>query len=211
MKTFIDPAVDAYAAAHCAKESPLLKALVRQTRLTTAAPQMQVGRLEGAFLRLLVRMTRARRVLEIGTFTGYSALAMAEGLPSGGRLVTCDVDPVATALARKYWSKSAHGRKIELRLGPALDTLKRLPGPFDLAFIDAEKTNYLRYWEAVVPRMRRGGLIAVDNVLWSGSVLAPKEPSARTIAALNRRAASDRRVETALLTVRDGVLLAWKR
>lgn len=211
MRPIIDPAIERYAERHSAAESEIFRDLVIETYRETTAPQMQVGRLEGALLRLLVRLARARRVLEIGTFTGYSALAMAEGLPRGGKLVTCDIDPIATGVARRYWDRSPHGRKIELRLGPALETLERLRGPFDLAFIDADKANYVRYWNAIVPKIRRGGLIAVDNVLWSGEVLRPKDANARAIAALNRRAASDRRVETVLVTVRDGLLLAWKR
>ena len=136
---------------------------------------------------------------------------MAEALPSGGRLITCDVDPVATEVARRHWAKSPHGRKIELRLGPALKTIAGLKGPFDMAFIDADKQNYVNYWNAVLPKMRKGGLIAVDNVLWSGRVLKPSDESDRAIVAFNRRAVKDKRVETALVTLRDGVLLAWKK
>jgi caffeoyl-CoA O-methyltransferase len=211
MRPLIAPAIERYARSRTAPESPLFKALVRETRARTSLPQMQVGQLEGAFLRLMVRLSRARRVLEIGTFTGYSALAMAEGLPPGGRLVTCDVDPEATAIARRFWAKSPHGRKIELRLGPALETIRTLRGPFDLVFIDADKTNYPRYWEACVPKVRRGGLLLADNVLWSGRVLNPKDASDRALAAFSRRALRDRRVEPVLLTIRDGILAAVKR
>jgi len=211
MLSLLPEAVDRYAAEHSEPESALLKSLVRETFAKTVMPQMQVGRLEGAFLRLLVRLTRARRVLEIGTFTGYSALAMAEGLPPGGRLITCDVDPEATAIARRHWARSPHGRKIDLRLGPALETLETLKGPFDMVFIDADKTNYLRYYEAVLPKVRRGGLIVADNVLWSGRVLAPKDESDRALAAYGSRVARDRRVEAVMLTVRDGMMLAYKK
>ncbi len=211
MISLIPKRIEDYARRHTAPESRLFKRLARETRTRTEKPQMQTGHLEGAFLRLLVRLSKARRVLEIGTFTGYSALAMAEGLPPGGRLSTLDVDPETTAMARRFWARSPHGRKIRLRLGPALKTLKTLRGPFDLVFIDADKRNYGRYWDACVPMLKKGGIIAVDNVLWSGRVLAPKDDDGRAIAAFNRRAARDRRVELVMLTVRDGITLAYKR
>ena len=211
MLTLVPHAIEKYAAKHTARESGLFRALVRETYASTAIPWMQVGLLEGGFLRLLVRIAGARRVLEIGAFTGYSSLAMAEGLPKNGRLTTLDIDPAATSIARKHWVRSPHGSKITLKLGPALQTLKGLKGPFDFAFIDADKENYLNYWNAILPKMRRGGLIAVDNVLWSGRVLNPKDKTDRAIVAFNKRAAADRRVETVLLTVRDGILLAYKK
>ena len=192
-------------------ESNLLRQLVRETYQKMQIPQMQVGRLEGALLRLLVRLSRARHVLEIGTFTGYSALVMAEGLPKNGRLITCDIDPEATAMAKKFWAKSRHGRKIELKLGPALATLKTLKGPFDFVFIDADKENYPNYWEKTVPLVRSGGLFVIDNVLWSGRVLHPRDAESRAIARLNERIKNDRRVEAVMLPVRDGITLAWKK
>jgi len=142
----VHPVLEAYATRHSSPEADLFKRLARVTWAKTALPQMQVGHLEGSFLRLVMRMVRAKRVLEIGTFTGYSALAMAEGLSPGGRLITCDIDPVATRIAKAYWSQSPHGRKIELRLGPAAETVRRLRGRFDAVFIDADKENYVRYW-----------------------------------------------------------------
>lgn len=205
------PALDNYCRDHSASEPKLFQALARETHAKTAYPQMQVGHLEGAFLRLLVRMTRAKRVLEIGTFTGYSALAMAEGLPKQGKLVTCDVDPVNTAMAKKFWAKSPHGKKITLKLGPAIKTLRTLQGPFDLVFIDADKDNYWRYWNLCLPKVRRGGLLVADNVLWSGAVLRPKEKSDKAIVAFNKRVRKDKRVEPVMLPVRDGMTLAWKR
>jgi len=211
MLTLVPASIERYAAAHSAPESTLLKALVKETYSRTKIPQMQVGHLEGAFLRLLVRLTRARRILEIGTFTGYSALAMAEGLPPGGRLVTCDINPETTRIARTFWNRSTHGRKITSRLGPAADSLKKLKAPFDLVFIDADKENYANYWKACVPKLRRGGLIAVDNVLWSGRVLAPKDATDRAIVKFNRLVLRDRRMEAVMVTLRDGVTLAWKK
>jgi caffeoyl-CoA O-methyltransferase len=211
-KSFIvSPEIERYAQVHSRAEAALFKQLARYTWRYTKIPQMQVGHLEGSFLRLLVRIGRAKRVLEIGTFTGYSALAMAEGLPPGGELITCDIDPAAVEVAKKFWKKSPHGRKIKSILGPALETLKRLHGPFDLVFIDADKENYIRYWEACLPKVRQGGLVLIDNVLWGGRVLNPKEPSDRAIARFNRHARRDKRVELILLTIRDGLTLARKR
>ena len=207
----VHPGLEAYAARHGAPESRLFRELARVTKAKTAWPQMQVGRLEGGFLRLMVKIARAKRVLEIGTFTGYSALAMAEGLPSGGRLITCDLDPVATRIAREYWKRSSHGKKIELRLGPALQMIPRFKGFFDLVFIDADKENYIRYWNLCVPKVRRGGVLLVDNVFWGGRVLRPQDTTTRAIAAFNRFAAADRRVEVVILPLRDGVTLAYRK
>ena len=207
----VDPALETYATRHSSPEARLFRNLTRITQDKTACPQMQVGHLEGGFLRLLMKIARARRVLEIGTFTGYSALAMAEGLPAGGRLITCDLDPVATRIAKEYWKQSPHGRKIELRLGPALETIRRLKGPFDAVFIDADKENYINYWKLCVPKVRKGVILLIDNVLWSGRVLRPEDRTTRAIAAFNRFAAADRRVELVMLPIRDGVTLARKR
>lgn len=207
----INPALEAYATRHSSPEGSLFKRLARATQAKTALPQMQVGHLEGSFLRLVMRLARAKRVLEIGTFTGYSALAMAEGLPPGGRLITCDIDPDAARIAKAHWVQSPHGRKIELRLGPAIETIRRLPGRFDAVFIDADKERYLRYWQLCVPKVRRGGVLLVDNVLWGGRVLRPRDPSDQAIAAFNRRVAADRRVDAVMLPLRDGLTLAYKK
>ena len=211
MKPIVVPEIEDYAARHSSPESALLKQLVRATWAQTAIPQMQVGHLEGSLLRLLMKIARARRVLEIGTFTGYSALAMAEGLPPGGRVVTCDIDPEATAIARAYWAKSPHGKKIQLRLGPAVNTIRQLRGRLDVVFIDADKENYIRYWELCVPKVRRGGMLLVDNTLWSGRVLRPTDETDRAIVAFNRHVVQDTRVEAVLLTIRDGLTLAVKK
>ena len=205
---FISDELDAYAIARSTPESALSRELAEITRADSANPQMMIGNTEGLFLRALVRATGARRVLEIGTFTGYSALAMAGGLPEGGKLITCDIDADSTAIARSFWARSPHGNKIELRLGPALDTIKGLDGPFDLVFIDADKGGYIDYWDAVVPRMRKGGLIVADNVLWSGRVLDPQEPDDRALAAFNEHVSVDGRVEQVMLPVRDGITVA---
>lgn len=211
MISFIPEHIQAYADAHSTPEPALFAELAAETRASTTSPQMMVGHGQGLLLKFLVRTTAARRVLEIGTFTGYSALAMAEGLPDDGELVTCDVDPKATAIAKRYWNRSPHGRKIVLKLGPALDTIAGLAGPFDFVFIDADKENYSRYWDACLPKVRAGGVIAADNVLWSGEVLAPKDANARAVAAFNECVARDPRVEHVMLPIRDGITIAVKR
>ncbi len=203
--------LEQYAERHTEPPPRLLVELRDETYAKMESPGMQVGPLEGALLRLLARLAGARRVLEIGMFTGYSALMMAEALPDDGELVTCDVDEDAEAVARRYFARSPHGKKIRIRMGPALETLRTLEGPFDLAFIDADKESYLAYYEAVLPLVRPGGLLVADNTLWSGRVLAPKAGSDRALVEFNEKVAKDPRVEKVLLTVRDGVTLAWKR
>jgi caffeoyl-CoA O-methyltransferase len=209
--TLVPPEIEEYAGAHTELPAPLFEELRQKTYAHMKSPHMQVGRLEGSFLRMLVRLAQARRVLELGTFTGYSALMMAEGLPEDGELITCDVDENATAMAREFFARSPHGRKIQLRMGPALDTLKSLHGPLDLAFIDADKTNYSAYYDAIVPLLRPGGLLVADNTLWSGRILHPEDPSDHALVDFNRKVAADARVEKVLLTVRDGMMLALKR
>ena len=211
MIQLIDEAVEQYAHDHTKPESELFERLREETYARMKNPQMQVGRIEGQFLKMLVRLTGARRVLEIGMFTGYSALMMAEGLPDDGRIVTCDIDPKAEEIARRYFAESPHGHKIEIRMGPALETIATLEGPFDMAFIDADKTNYTNYYEAAFARLRPGGLIVADNVLWSGKVLNPEDDDTKAIVEFNRRVQNDPRVENVCLTVRDGMMLIWKR
>ena len=176
-----------------------------------ASPQMQVDRIEGELLKLLVRLTGARLILEIGTFTGYSALMMAAGLPNDGRLITCEVDPMAEPIARRYFAESPHGSKIDLRMGPALQTIEKLTGPIDVVFIDADKPNYSKYYEASMALLKPGGLLIGDNVLWSGKVIDPKDEKDYAIVAFDNLVQSDPRVENVCLTVRDGIMLAWKK
>lgn len=214
MLTIIPEALAQYVEAHSNPETELFQALRDETQATLPSPQMQVGRVEGALLRMLVQLTGARRVLEVGTYSGYSALAMASGLPDDGRLVTCDIDPVAAAVARKYFARSPHGHKIELRLGPAIKTIRALAeqgAGFDLVFIDADKPSYVDYYEAALPMLPSGGLVVADNTLWSGRVLDPKEESDHAIVRFNAHVAADERVDNVLLSVRDGVMLARKR
>ena len=214
MLSLIGEDLEAYVHAHTTPELTLLRELRTETYAKLADPQMQVGRVEGQFLAMMVAITRAERVIELGTYSGYSALAMASALPSTGRLTTCDVDPVATEIALRYFERAPWGDRIELRLGPALDTLAMLAhsgATFDLAFVDADKENYPAYWEALVPMMVPGGVILADNTLWSGKVLDPKHETDHAIVAFNERVRSDERVEHVLLSIRDGVMFARKR
>ena len=213
MIPLVDETLARYATDHSAAEDPLYAELRAETRADVPAPQMQVGRLEGRLLKLLAQLAGARLAVEIGTYTGYSALSIAEALPEDGRLITFDADPEATAVARRYFARAPWGDRIELRLGDARERLAEVEGPVDFAFIDADKTAYRHYWDVLVPRMRPGGVIAVDNVLWSGRALDPDEDDAdaRAIAAFNAHVAADDRVEAVMLTVRDGITVARVR
>ena len=202
---FLDEKIEEYAFNHTSYEGNLLKRLEEETYEKLEIPQMTTGRIEARFLKLLARLVGAKRILEIGTFAGYSALSMAEALPEDGELITCEIDPEAIVFAKRYFDLSPHGKKIALLEGAALDSLKSISGSFDMAFIDADKENYSNYYEAILPMIRYGGLIAVDNVLWSGRVLDPKDKSDKAIHQFNERVIQDKRVESVLLTVRDGL------
>lgn len=204
-------AIEEYALLHSSREDPLLAELAQETREGVPYAQMLTGHVEGSLLRLLVQLIGAKRVLEFGCYTGYSALSMAMGLPDDGRVITLDVSEVFTEVAKRYWARSPYGHKIELRLGPALDSVQTVDGPVDLVFIDADKENYLRYYEAAMPKLRQGGLIVADNVLWDGKVLDPKEQSDKAIVAFNQHVRYDSRVDALMLTIRDGVTVARKR
>ena len=175
--------------------------------------QMQIGPDQGALLQVLVRILRAKRCIEIGTFTGYSALTVALALPPNGKIICCDVSEEWTSIGRRYWKKAGVEKKISLRLGPALETLAGLKGKFDFAFIDADKPNYWAYYERCLKLLRKGGLVAVDNTLWGGSVINPEKQSESTVALreFNKRVARDRRVDIALVPIGDGLTLATKR
>jgi len=211
MDRFIDAAVEQFARDHTEPETDLCVRLREETYRVMQRPQMQVDVIEGRFLQMLVRLSGAKSILELGMFTGYSALMMAEALPEDGHLVTCEIDPKAEAIARRYFAESSHGNKITIRMGPALDTIKTLAGPLDLVFIDADKVNYSDYYEACLPLLKSGGLVVADNVLWSGKVVDPKDADDHAIVAFNRLVQSDPRVKNVCLTVRDGMMLAWKR
>ena len=207
MSFIVEERLEEYAERHSTPPDQLLAELAEETRATMRAPQMLTGPIEGRFLELLVHGVGARRVLEIGTFTGYAALSMAAALPEDGRLDTCDIEPEHVEVARRYISRSPHAAKITIHLGPALDTIAQLDGDFDFVFIDADKANYDNYYEAVLPRLTEHGLIAIDNTLWSGKVLDPPDEDSRTIAALNDKLAADDRVVCVQLSVRDGITL----
>ena len=175
--------------------------------------QMQIGPDQGALLQVLVRILGAKRCIEVGTFTGYSALTVALALPPNGKIICCDVSEEWTSIGRRYWKKAGVAKKIDLRLGPALETLKGLKGSFDFAFIDADKPNYWAYYERCLKLLRKGGLIAVDNTLWGGSVINPEKQSESTVAlrAFNEKISKDKRVDIALVPIGDGLTLAVKR
>jgi caffeoyl-CoA O-methyltransferase len=212
MLTLVPEKIEAYAAAHTTPLEPLLQELVAETqREFGGRATMLSGETVGGLLQTLIAISGARRVLEIGMFTGCSALMMAAALPDDGQLITCDIDETAIALAKRYFQRSPHGHKIDVREGRALETLASLKGPFDVVFIDADKDNYINYYEAALPLLAQDGVIAVDNVLWSGNVLSPKERDDHAIVAFNAHVAADERVSQALLTVRDGVMLIrWR-
>ena len=202
---FIKEEIETYAYEHTQNEGKLLQKLEAETYEKLEIPQMLTGRLEGRFLRLMAKLIGARRIIEVGTFGGYSAISMAEALPDDGELFTCDIDPVAIAFARRFFSESEHGKKITLLEGPALESIKTLSGTFDMAFIDADKENYLNYYNAILPVIRTNGVILVDNVLWSGRVLDPKDDSDKAIHRFNETVIKDDRVEPVMMTIRDGV------
>ena len=166
MSFIVEPRVEEYAEAHTSPEGDLFERLAAETHEKTTAPQMMVGRIEGRFLGVLVRSLRARRVLELGTFTGYSSISMALALPSGGRVITSDVNEETTEIARRYAEEAGVVDRIDYRLGPGLETIAQLDGPFDIVFIDADKPNYVNYYEATLPLLAEGGLIVADNTLW---------------------------------------------
>jgi caffeoyl-CoA O-methyltransferase len=204
-------AVEAYAAAHTTAPAPFLQALAAETRETLESPQMLTGEIEGRFLEFLVFLAQPQLVLEIGTYSGYSALSMAGALPDGGRIVTCELDPERVAFARRHIEAAGFADRVEVREGPALETVATLDGPFDLVFIDADKPGYHDYYEAVLPKLSARGLIVVDNVLWSGRVAQAESDedtdSTRAMRAFNDHVAGDERVVSVMLSVRDGVTL----
>ena len=203
--------IEEYAEKFTSEETDLMKRLRHETQQSREDAQMLVGPLEGAFLRILIEMTQAKQILEIGTYTGYSALWMAAGLPDDGLLTTLDLDEDTNATANRYWKESPNGSKIKSILGDARQTLPKLSGPFDLIFLDADKENYIEYWAHCKRLVRPGGLIVVDNVLWSGKALAPDSELAHAIADFNDHIREDNDTLRVMLTVRDGMLLAVRK
>lgn len=207
MADLVMPAIETYAAAYSLPETSVRQKLREETERTMEYARMLVEPLEGAFLHLMTRLVRAERVLEIGMFTGYSALCFAEALPEQGQVITCEVDEASAAVARRFFAQSPHGRKIDIRMGQALDTIAHLTGLFDVIFIDADKVNYVNYYRRAMELLSPHGVILIDNVLWDGDVLLNPPPDDRTAAIqeLNRVVAADTRVTAVLATIRDGV------
>jgi caffeoyl-CoA O-methyltransferase len=208
MADLVAEEIERYAEAQTTPPTELQRRLADETRESLRSPQMLTGVVEGRLLEFLVFALRPQRVLELGTYSGYSSLAMASVLPPGGHIDTCEVEEAHAEVARRYLDEAGVGDRVTVHLGPALETIERLEGEFDLVFIDADKVNYPAYYEALVPRLSPDGIMALDNTLWSGRVLDPGDsPEAQMFVELNARIASDPRVTAVLLTVRDGVTL----
>jgi caffeoyl-CoA O-methyltransferase len=212
---FLSPEIHTYLVAHGTPPDAVLEDLARETKQVGPLAMMQVAPEQGALLTMLTKLTGARRAIEVGTFTGYSSLCIARGLPSDGKLLCCDVSEEWTAIARRAWAKAGVADRIELRIAPAAETLRALPdrAEWDLAFIDADKGGYATYYAEILKRLRPGGLILADNVLWSGRVVDPAadDENTRAIRAFNDLVAKDDRVERVMLPVADGLTLIRKR
>ena len=211
MPRFINQEVESYAELYTPPGPDLLAELEEETIATIDLPHMLSGHLSGRFLKMLSMICKPKTILEVGTFVGYSALCLAESLPKDGRLITCDINETYTKIAKKYFAKSPHGLKIELKIGPAVEIIKGLDCQVDLAFIDADKENYKHYYELVLAKLRRGGIIAIDNCLWSGHVLRPTTIEDLAIHELNELIQRDERVENVIVTVRDGINIVRKK
>jgi caffeoyl-CoA O-methyltransferase len=200
--------IERYAEEHTTAPSDLLRRLAAETQAELHSPQMLTGPIEGRLLEFLVFALRPKRVLELGTYSGYSSLSMAAALPPGGHIDTCEVDQAHADVARRYHEEAGVTDRITIHLGPALETIARLEGDFDLVFIDADKPSYPAYYEALLPRLSENGLVVLDNTLWSGRVVDPDDsPETAAITELNDRIAADPAVIAVMLTVRDGVTL----
>jgi caffeoyl-CoA O-methyltransferase len=212
----LSPQLMDYLLAHTTGPDPVLDDLAAETaRLFPEMAEMQIGAEQGRFMTLLAQISGAAVAVEVGTFTGYSSICLARGLADGGKLVCCDISDEWTSVARRYWPQAGVADRVELRLGPALDTLRAMPPDpvLDLSFIDADKPGYIGYWAEIVPRTRPGGIILIDNTLASGMVLDPAHPpeNVQAIRAFNDHAAADDRVDLVLLPVGDGLTLARKK
>lgn len=208
---FIKAEIEEYARQATTPESDLVRELVSVSKENLEYVDMISGRVVGRLLAMLIKISGAKRVLEIGTFSGYSALNMAEALPEEGELITCEYNERYEKLARSFFNKSKHGHKITLKMGMALDTINLLDGSFDFIFLDADKINYPAYFQKLVPKLRQNGLMVIDNVLWSGTVLHPDDEKAEAINEMNRIIQNYERVEQVMLTVRDGLTLVRKK
>ncbi len=208
---FINPDILAYSEAHTTPESDLLKRINRHTHANVMMPRMLSGHLQGRLLSMFSHMLRPRRILEIGTYTGYSALCMAEGLVPDGKLITIDINEELEDSVRKYFAESGYNDRIDFRVGNAVTIIPELQEKFDLVFIDADKENYSRYYDLVIDSVNLNGIILADNVLWSGKVLQDKpDKDTRAILGFNEKVSKDSRVESVLLPVRDGIMILRK-
>ena len=215
-KSFLlTPEIHAYLLDHGATPDPVQRGLIDETEKLGGIAMMQISPEQGAFMTMLARLLGARRAVEVGTFTGYSALCIARGLPDDGTLLCCDVSDEWTRVGRPYWERAGVAHKIELRLGPGVETLRALPRRelFDLGFVDADKESYPLYFEEILTRLRPNGVILVDNVLWSGNVVkeSAQDPNTRAIRAFNDRVAADPRVDCVILPIGDGLTMLRKR
>lgn len=211
---FIDPKIEDYSLTHSNQQNDLLHKLERETHTSVLKPRMISGHLQGRILSMLSKMQQPKRILEIGTYTGFSALCFAEGLQNDGELITIDINEELAPLCKRYFDASEYRNQIKPMIGNALDIIPTLEGEFDIVFIDADKSNYIKYYEMVIDRIPSGGLIIIDNVLWSGKVLeTPKEKDIDTqvLQELNKMVTEDARVENLLLPVRDGLMIARKK
>ncbi len=211
----LTPELHEYVVSHGTPPDAVQQALIEETRELGGISIMQVAPEQGAFLTLVTKLIGARRAIEVGTFTGYSSLCIARGLPADGELLCCDVSEEWTAIGRRHWERAGVAGRIRLEIAPAADTLRALPDApaFDLAFIDADKTGYRTYYEEILKRLRPGGLVLVDNVLWAGSVIDPTNQSDDTVAIreFNDFVAQDERVDCAMIPLSDGLTLLRKR
>lgn len=206
-----DSNIEEYVQQHTSDESEEVRKLVESSRQELKYIGMISGKIVGELLTLLIQISNAKRVLEIGTFIGYTALRIAEILPGNGSLITCDNNERYEAIARSAFRKSPYGDKITMKMGPALETIQHLDQAFDFIFIDADKMNYPRYYEKLLPKLAPGGIMAVDNVLWNGKVLNPGNDKTRAIDRCNKRIAADDRVEQVMLPIRDGLTVVRKK
>ena len=211
---FLDPAIEQYALIHTQPEPEILAKLNRETWLKVLQPRMLSGHMQGRFLSLMSHLIKPKRILEIGTYTGYSAICMAEGLAQDGKLHTIDINEELETMVRQYIEKAVLGDKIEMHLGNAMEIIPELNEKWDLVFIDADKENYLNYFNLIIDKVRPGGLIIADNVLWSGKILhaaAPNDEETSALQAFNKAVSADNRVESQLLPIRDGLMLLRKK
>lgn len=211
MAGLISDGLENYISSHSESGGAIEKELRQETLALGSSSGMMSGDSVGNFLKLIVKINQCKRVLEIGTFTGYSALMLASGLQENGELITCDINSETSNIAKKYWAKSPHGKKIKLVLGPAIESMEKLEGKFDLIFIDADKNNYLNYYNKSKDLLSKNGIIIVDNVLWSGRVLSPEDKQSISIDNFNKFVKEDKDYWNTIVPIRDGLMIITRR